>query len=404
MIILGIETTCDETGAAVVQDGRLVLSNILASSANLHEKYGGVVPEVAAREQVRSILPVIAEAIGNAAQTLNSKLETRNNLQNPEMIKWAEQNIDVIAVAHGPGLIGSLLIGVETAKTLALAWEKPLIGVNHLVGHIYANWISLEEKPKFPFVGLVVSGGHTDLILIRGHGEFKLIGTTLDDSAGEAFDKVARHLGLSYPGGPEIENAAQQLTADKEQLALKFPRPLINSKDFNFSFSGLKTAVVNYTNQISNVSGQLSAIATEFQDAVVDVLITKSLTAAKKFSCNSIVVGGGVAANSHLRSKLTAIATRDSIKVNFPSKSLSVDNGAMIAAAAYFINKLPRVKNPRFSPILSFGSSSEIERPRKYVSPSLHPRPNIQFLAGFSRSENKKVDPLKLSANPSLHF
>ena len=245
MKILGIETTCDETGAAVVKDGRKLLSNVVSSSVDLQKKYGGVVPEVAAREQIKVIIPVIEEALIKASQILNSKHEILNKSQKSKIQNWAKKNIDAIAISHGPGLIGSLLIGVETAKSLALAWEKPLIGVNHLVGHIYANWISLDNKPKFPLIALIVSGGHTDLILMRKHGDFKLIGTTLDDSAGEAFDKVARLLGLGYPGGPEIERVARQLTVDGSQLTVKLPRPMIGSGDFNFSFSGLKTAVVN---------------------------------------------------------------------------------------------------------------------------------------------------------------
>src|SRR3990167_2931683 len=358
MKILGIETTCDETGAAVVKDGRLVLSNITASSANLHEKYGGVVPEVAAREQIKVIIPVIEEALIKASQILNSKHEILNKSQKSKIQNWAKKNIDAIAISHGPGLIGSLLIGVETAKSLALAWEKPLIGVNHLVGHIYANWISLDNKPKFPLIALIVSGGHTDLILMRKHGDFKLIGTTLDDSAGEAFDKVARLLGLGYPGGPEIERLASQIRSTKSEIRnIKLPRPMIASKDFNFSFSGLKTAVVNLVHSdeaIVHSKQKKSAVADEFQKAVVDVLVKKTIDAAQKFDCNSIVVGGGVAANTLLRSQMADAATRISRKVFFPSKTLSVDNGAMIAAAAFFVNK--------------------------------------------------KIDPLELQADPGLHF
>src|SRR3990167_128111 len=372
MIILGIETTCDETGAAVVQDGRLVLSNILASSANLHEKCGGVVPDVAAREQVRSILPVIAEAIANAAQTRNSKLETRNNLINPKISKWAKENINAIAVAYGPGLIGSLLIGVETAKTLALAWNKPLIPVNHLVGHIYANWLALtvngkwkmvnEKREKsiaylpltihFPLIALIVSGGHTDLVLMRDHAKFDLLGSTLDDAAGEAFDKVARVLGLGYPGGPEIEKLASRVQGLGSSI--KLPRPMINSNDFDFSFSGLKTAVVNRVRGIELRDQNKSGLAAEFQKAVVDVLVKKTMKAAEKFGAKAIIIGGGVAANELLRSQMTTQSSRTGITVLFPSKKLSVDNGAMIAAAAFY--------------------------------------------------NFKKVDPLKLSADPSLHF
>ncbi len=367
MLILGIESTCDETGASIVKDGRTVLSNVIASSADLQKKYGGVVPEVAAREQIKVIIPVISEALIKAFEVGSWKLDRRYRSvmlekkrshvlsQYPHShIQHLISKIDAIAVSHGPGLIGSLLIGVETAKALALVWGKPLIGVNHLVGHIYANWISLDTVPKFPLIALIVSGGHTDLILMKDHGKFGLVGTTLDDSAGEAFDKVARLLGLGYPGGPEVERAAQQLTIDKGQLTLKFPRPMINSNNFDFSFSGLKTAVVNYTSQLSNVKGQMSAIADEFQKAIVDVLVKKTVEAAQKFECQSIVVGGGVAANTLLRSQMADAATRINRKVFFPSKVLAVDNGAMIAAAAFFVNK--------------------------------------------------KIDPLKLQADPGLHF
>ena len=383
MKILGLETTCDETGAAVVEGelgskhGVKLLSNVVATSAELQKKYGGVVPEVAAREQVRVIMPIITEAIFNASETLNSKLENLNKLQNPQISKWVRENIDAIAVAHGPGLIGSLLIGVETAKTLALAWEKPLIAVNHLVGHIYANWLNqdvdrgsyivhrekkrpherltMNDKPAFPLVALIVSGGHTDLVLMKKHGDYKLLGSTLDDAAGEAFDKVAKVLGLGYPGGPEIERKARQGTRDRGQGTLNFPRPLINSNDFNFSFSGLKTAVVNRAQELESKRViDKAEIAFEFQQAVVDVLVTKTIRAAQKFGVKSIVVGGGVAANNSLRSQLTVYSSRIGVPVFFPERALSVDNGAMIAAAAFY--------------------------------------------------NFKKIDPLKLSADPSLHF
>ena len=369
MRILGIETTCDETGVAVVENGRRILSNVVASSVDLQKKYGGVVPEVAAREQVRSILPVIAEAIENAAQIRSTKSETRNNLSNPKITKWAKENVDAIAVAYGPGLIGSLLIGVETVKALALAWDKPLISVNHLVGHIYSNWLESSSKPafrletrsmrailkpKFPLVALIVSGGHTDLVLMTDHGKFKLLGSTLDDAAGESFDKVAKLLGLGYPGGPEIERSAQQLTTDRKQLSFKFPRPLLNSRDFDFSFSGLKTSVVNYVSQLSDVKDQVPAIAAEFQLAVVDVLVKKTIKASQKFNARSIVVGGGVAANELLRKELRVKSLELKTPVFLPQKNLSVDNGAMIAVAAFH--------------------------------------------------NFKKIDPLKLSADPSLHF
>lgn len=355
MIILGIETTCDETGAAVVEKtskGLTILSNVVASSVDLQKKFGGVVPEVAAREQVRMIVPVIEEALVKAFEVRN---ETRENGSRSEKLDKKKSQIprqylhshllphtsklDAIAVSYGPGLIGSLLIGVETAKALAIAWQKSLIPVNHLVGHIYANWIGGSGPLVFPLMGLIVSGGHTDLVLIKEHGKFKPIGTTLDDSAGEAFDKVARVLGLGYPGGPEIERASEQLTIDKEQLTKEFPRPMISSKDFDFSFSGLKTAVVNRVSQLSDVKGQVSAIADGFQRAAVDVLVHKTIRAAEKFNCKSILMGGGVVANTLLRSQITDRASRLGLQVFSPSKNLSVDNGAMIATAAFFVGK-----------------------------------------------------------------
>ncbi|OGE04818.1 tRNA (adenosine(37)-N6)-threonylcarbamoyltransferase complex transferase subunit TsaD [Candidatus Curtissbacteria bacterium RIFCSPLOWO2_01_FULL_41_18] len=353
MKILGIETTCDETGAAVVEGklnstlGLKLLSNVVASSVELQKKYGGVVPEVAAREQVRVIIPVIKEALS----------------------EFSPKDIDAIAVAHGPGLIGSLLIGVETAKVLALAWNKPLIGINHLVGHIYANSVCEKSKIKnqkskieFPLIALVVSGGHTDLVLMAEHGKFRLIGSTLDDAAGEAFDKVAKLLGLGYPGGPEIEKLASSVPTKGEArqrrqrlgFSVNLPRPMIGSKNFNFSFSGLKTAVVNLVHSSQFTVHRKSEIAAEFQQAVVDVLVTKTINAAKKYRVKSIVVGGGVAANELLRSEFIVHSKRLGIEIIFPSKEFSVDNGAMIAAAAFY--------------------------------------------------NFKKVDPEKLSADPSLHF
>lgn len=315
MKILGIESTCDETGAAVVENGRKVLSNILASSANLQDKYGGIVPEIAAREQIKDIIPVVKKALTN--------------------IDISE--IEAIAISFGPGLLGSLLIGVETAKALAVAWNKPIIPVNHLVAHLYANWISLHKLPEFPLLGLVVSGGHTDLVYMSNHGKFRLIGSTLDDSAGEAFDKVARLLNLKYPGGPEIEDAAKKYSNNKRKSII-FPRPMIRSNNFDFSFSGLKTAVVNTVQNSKFKIEDVNEIAYEFQNAVTDVLIRKTIAAAEKFECKTIVVGGGVSANEQLRAALTDKSVRHGIKIYFPSKLLSVDNGAMIASAAFFEN------------------------------------------------------------------
>ncbi len=328
MIILGIETTCDETGCAILEEkngsdlpaGRQVqiLSNVVASSASLQAKYGGVIPEQAAREQIKSIIPVIQEAIENC--------------------KLKIENLDAIAVSYGPGLIGSLLVGVETAKTLSLVWKKPLIPVNHLIGHFYANWIShlpgarahLEGVPKFPCIGLLVSGGHTDLVLFKDHGKFDYLGGTRDDAAGECFDKCARLLGLPYPGGPEISKLAQN---GKDIYHL--PRPMIDSKDFEFSFSGLKTAVANL-----NDSGQarmtISNLAASIEAAIVDVLVAKTIRAAQKYRVEQIMVAGGVAANQKLKQELETRCQGLEIKLHIPPPNLCTDNGAMIAAAAFF--------------------------------------------------------------------
>jgi len=327
MIVLGIETTCDETSAALVENGRKILSSSIASSSKLFRKYGGVVPEVAAREQIRSIIPVLRES---TAQVKPSQ-------------------IDAIAVSHGPGLVGSLLIGVETAKALAIAWDKPLVLVNHLIGHVYANFVSelpnsKAEIPKFPVVALIVSGGHTDLILMTDHGKYQWLGGTLDDAAGEAFDKVARTLGLGYPGGPEIERIALKSKLASRKLLVDLPRPMLRDGSFDFSFSGLKTAVVSLINSYGDkplTIARSADIAVSFQRAVIDVLVEKTIRAAKKYEVCEILVGGGVAANRLLRSELTGRGLQLGMKVKFPSIDLSVDNAAMIAAAAYF-NFIPQ--------------------------------------------------------------
>lgn len=340
MRILGIETSCDETGAAVIEGESKnkkvkLISNVLASSLPLHSKTGGIIPETAAREQIKYIIPVINEAI-----------EQCNNL--------TIDNIDAIAVTVGPGLIGSLLIGVETAKTLSYIWQKPIIPVNHLFGHIYANWLIADskwqiDKPcaithnpsaaiEFPSIALVVSGGHTDLVLMKNHKKLKWLGGTRDDAAGEAFDKIGRLLNLPYPGGPSIEKAAK--TGNPK--AFKFPRPLIDSDDFDFSFSGLKTAVFRETSRYKDIkmlSGKIVAdISASVQEAIVDVLIYKTLKAAQKYKVKSILLGGGVAANSKLREelKLNAIRYKLNAEIFVPQKFLCTDNAAMIASAAFY--------------------------------------------------------------------
>ncbi len=329
MLILGIESTCDETGIALVKDGRTILRNEISSSVPLHKKYGGVIPEIAAREQIKIIIPLVEQVVSKDIIT----------------------KIDAIAVSYGPGLIGSLLVGVETAKALAVAWDKKLIAVNHLVGHVYSNWLQLESNskletrnskpPVFPLVALVVSGGHTDLLFFDDHKNYQHLGGTNDDAAGEAFDKIARFLGLSYPGGSEIERLAAGYKVS--ELSFKFPRPMINSQDFNFSFSGLKTAVANLVHSSQFTVHSREEIAFAFQEAICDVLVSKTVKAAKKYKAKSIVVGGGVAANSRLRSQLMVhslpagkAGSSTGIETFFPPKYLSVDNGAMIAAAAFF--------------------------------------------------------------------
>ena len=318
MNILGIESTCDETGAAIVKNGRKILSNIVASSVNLHKKYGGVVPEVAAREQVRVIIPVLKEALKKA--------------------NISASQIDAIACAYGPGLIGSLLIGTETAKTLAVAWNKPLIPVNHLLAHVYANWLGSDSKlPEMPLIALIVSGGHTDLILMKNHGKFQFLGGTRDDAAGEAFDKVARILGLPYPGGPEIEKLARNYNFKQNKFNL--PLPMAWGDNFDFSFSGIKTAVFNLSKKFSLANEDKAEIAYKFQDAVCRVLVKKTQKAASKYKVLSIIVGGGVAANSELRRRMSNFRKNGELNVFFPEKELSIDNGVMIATCAYYLPK-----------------------------------------------------------------
>jgi N6-L-threonylcarbamoyladenine synthase len=325
MKILAIETSCDETAAAVVKDGTKILSNIVSSSAKIHAKTGGIIPEQAARQQVVSIIPVISSALTKA--------------------KCVPKDIDAIAVTFGPGLIGSLLVGVETAKTLGLIWKKPIVPVNHLVAHIYANFLTQSAKvksqnfPKFPAIALVVSGGHTDLVLIKGHGKIKWLGGTRDDAAGEAFDKTARLLGLPYPGGPAISAAAKkfQIPNSKYQMSM-FPRPMINEKNFDFSFSGLKTAVLRKVQSVKKKENNISELAANIQEAIVDVLVEKTLRAIQKYKPQSLLLAGGVAANKRLREKFKLEIRNSKLEINFfvPPPKLCTDNAAYIASFAYF--------------------------------------------------------------------
>ncbi len=335
MTILGIETSCDETSAAIIEgkdDHVLLKSNILATSLALHAKTGGIIPEQAAREQVKCILPVIKETLQKAFDS--------------DDILNTLKTIDAIAVTYGPGLIGSLLVGVETAKTLAYVLKKPIIPVNHMVGHIYANFIRENGKqksenqnllPAFPLLALVVSGGHTDLLLMKHHGDFTLLGGTRDDAAGEAYDKIGRMLGLSYPAGPEIEQRAQK--GDPKRF--RFPRPLLYEDTFAFSFSGLKTAVLREVKNVEQLDERtINDICRAAQDAIIEVLVKKTLRAAKKHNVKSILISGGVAANQTLREQFIQTINDQLPATKFfaPTKNLCTDNAAMIASAAYFTN------------------------------------------------------------------
>ena len=320
MKILGIETSCDETAAAVVEDGGIIHSNVVASQAELHSKFGGIVPEVASRQHLLTLLPVVHQALEAAGTELGL--------------------IDAIAVTHGPGLAGSLLVGVNTAKGLALSQELPFIGINHLEGHIYAAWledVDPERDPGFPLICLIASGGHTDLIVMEAHGRFTLVGRTRDDAAGEAFDKAARVLGLGFPGGPAI----QKVSAMSSGQEPKFTRPNVKGS-LDFSFSGLKTAVVRRAEGKGMypppVSGELDAqevanVAGAFQEAIVDSMVTRTVEAAKRFRARGVLLGGGVAANSLLRKEMME---RSPVQVVVPRPQLCTDNGAMIGGVAYF--------------------------------------------------------------------
>ncbi|MBN1162819.1 tRNA (adenosine(37)-N6)-threonylcarbamoyltransferase complex transferase subunit TsaD [Patescibacteria group bacterium] len=324
MKILALETSCDETAAAIVEDGVKEVCSVVASSREFHEETGGIVPEVAARKQVEFIIPVL----DNIVKKFSDKADTNTS------IDYARENIDMLAVTVGPGLIGSLLVGVEAAKALSLAWEKSLIPVNHLVGHIYANWVDAEDLPEFPSLALVVSGGHTDLVLMGGHGDLIYLGGTLDDAVGEAFDKTARLLGLSkYLGGPELSRLASTCKDNKAIGVL--PRPLLDSDKYDLSFSGLKTAVKRL---IEKDIYPPDVIACEFENAVVDVLVSKSIKAAKEYKVKSLLLGGGVSANLQLRTRIKNEAANIGVKTHIPPLHLCTDNAVYIASAAYFNN------------------------------------------------------------------
>jgi N6-L-threonylcarbamoyladenine synthase len=306
-LVLGIETSCDETAASLVLGGYDVVSSVVSTQVELHADFGGVVPEIASRAHLDVLNPVIARAIVEAGVD--------------------EQRIDAVACTVGPGLIGALLVGVSAAKALAMAWDVPFIGVNHMEAHLYAA--SLEDPTlEFPLLVMLVSGGHTMLVEMQDHGRYRLVGQTIDDAAGEAFDKVARFLDLGYPGGPAIDRAA--LDGDPE--AIRFPRAIMD-EGYDFSFSGLKTAVVNYVRKHPDVSSE--DVAASFQAAVVDVLVTKARRAAAEVGATGIVLGGGVAANSLLREELLEACEVDGIQGFLPSRAMCTDNAAMIAAAGW---------------------------------------------------------------------
>ena len=312
-LILAIESSCDETSAAVVQDGRIVLSNIIASQIDTHKKFGGVVPEVASRMHIEVIDAVVKEALEKAEVTLDE--------------------IDAIGVTYGPGLVGALLVGLQYAKGLAYASKKPLVGVNHIEGHICANYIQHHDL-KPPFVSLVVSGGHTFIVHVKGYGEYEVIGQTRDDAAGEAYDKVARAIGLGYPGGPKIDKLAKE----GNENAIEFPRANFHEETLDFSFSGVKSAVLNYLNKASMKNEEVNKadIAASFQKAVVDVLKDNVFLTCKKKNLNKIAIAGGVASNSALREALINEGNKKGVEVLFPSPVLCTDNAAMIGSAAYF--------------------------------------------------------------------
>ncbi len=320
MKILGIETSCDETAAAVVEDGRFLLSNVVSSQVDIHRRYGGVVPELASRQHVLEVMPIVSMALEEAGATL--------------------EDIEAVAVTHGPGLAGALVVGVNAAKGLALALDLPLVGVNHLEGHVYAAWLDAaphDHELGFPLLCLIASGGHTDLLIMEGHGRYRLLGRTRDDAAGEAFDKAARLLGLGFPGGPEIQRVAEGVNG-----AERLPRAWLRGSH-DFSFSGLKTALLHKAQAAflyppgergrETDDAAVRELAAAFQDSVVDVLAAKTLAAAAEHGARGVVLGGGVTANALLRATIRA---RAGLPVIIPAPRLCTDNGAMVAACAHF--------------------------------------------------------------------
>jgi len=315
MIILGIDTSCDDTSAGVVMDGRCVLSNVVHSQVRLHHPHGGVVPELASREHLKNIMPVVEESLSRASLEM--------------------KDIDGIAVTVGPGLVGSLLVGLYYAKALAYVHDIPLAAINHLEGHILSIFLE-EEVPSFPFVALTVSGGHTSLYHVQGFGQYTQMGQTLDDAAGEAFDKAAKVFGLGYPGGIVIE----RLSAEGDRERIKFPRALLSNDSLDFSFSGLKTAVALYfkkwnENESLRMGVTLADMAASFQESVIDVLVHKAMSAREKIGARAVVMAGGVACNNGLRARMREAALQKGVRVYYPRSEYCTDNGAMIAVAGY---------------------------------------------------------------------
>ncbi len=316
MNVLGVETSCDETGVSVVQGGARILSNLVASQIELHARYGGVVPEVASRQHLLTLLPQLRSCLERAGL-------------GPGAPGKPPPGLDAVAVTYGPGLAGALLVGLNLAKALAWAWDLPLIGVNHLEAHIYAAWLdrSPEDQPQFPLLALVVSGGHTEVLFMPAHGQYQMVGRTRDDAAGEAFDKVARLLGLPFPGGPSVERAARGVAP-----APRLPRPWLRGSD-DFSFSGLKTAVLRLVESPDYRPEAMPGLAAAFQETVVQVLAAKAAAVARRFNARCLVLAGGVAANRRLRE---VVEDTVPLPVICPPISLCTDNGAMVAAAGYY--------------------------------------------------------------------
>ena len=313
IIILAIESSCDETSIAIIKNGTEILSNVISSQIDTHKAFGGVVPEIASRKHIEVIDLVLDQALEEANKNL--------------------KDIDAIAVTYGPGLVGALLVGVSYAKSLAYTLKKPLVPVHHIEGHIYANYIE-DKELKPPFISLVISGGHTHIVYIEDYGKFKILGKTRDDACGEAFDKVARTIGLPYPGGPEIDKLAKK--GDKFKIDL--PRVMIDTDDYDFSFSGLKSAVLNFVNKsnMTNEPFKKEDLAASFQQAVSDILVTKTIKACKENNIKTLALAGGVSANSFLRENIKNACDKEGIKLCVPSLKLCTDNAAMIGCAGYF--------------------------------------------------------------------